>query len=82
MKNINYKKMQDIPVIASVDVLVVGGGPGGLGAAVMAARQGAKTMLVERYGCMGGMAFHGEVNPFMYTHVAGLSLDRPVFVDW
>ncbi len=82
MKNINYKKMQDIPVIASVDVLVVGGGPGGLGAAVMAARQGAKTMLVERYGCMGGMAFHGEVNPFMYNHVAGLSLDRPVFVDW
>ena len=82
MKNIAYKKQQHIPVIASVDVLVVGGGPGGLGAAVMAARQGATTLLVERYGCMGGMAFHGEVNPFMYNHVAGRSLDRPVFVDW
>ena len=39
-----------IPVIAETDVLVVGGGPGGLGAAVMAARNGAKTLLVERYG--------------------------------
>ena len=82
MKTIKFLNEQEIPVINSVDVLVIGGGPGGLGATVMAARQGVKTMLVERFGCMGGMAFHGEVNPFMYNHVNGCSLDRPVFIDW
>ena len=36
------------------DVLVVGGGPGGIGAAVAAARNGARTLLVDAYGCLGG----------------------------
>ena len=35
-----------IPVIAKADVVVVGGGPGGLGAAVMAARHGADVLLI------------------------------------
>jgi hypothetical protein len=43
-----------IPVIAETDVLVVGSGPGGLSAALAAAREGVDTMLVERYGCFGG----------------------------
>lgn len=51
-------------------VLVCGGGPGGLCAAVAAARNGADTMLVERYGFLGGMATAGCVNPFM-TRYAG-----------
>jgi hypothetical protein len=46
-------------------VLVAGGGPAGLAAAVAAARQGVRTMLVERYGFLGGMATAGLVNPFM-----------------
>jgi flavin-dependent dehydrogenase len=36
------------------DVLVVGSGPGGLAAALAAAREGVDTILVERYGCFGG----------------------------
>ncbi len=44
-----------IPVIAQTDVLVVGSGPGGLAAALGAARTGVETMLVERYGCFGGV---------------------------
>lgn len=46
------------PVVAETDVLVVGSGPGGLAAAVSAARAGVSTMLVERYGCLGGNLTH------------------------
>ena len=46
------------PVIAETDVLVVGSGPGGLAAAVSSARAGVPTMLVERYGCLGGNLTH------------------------
>ena len=44
-----------VPVTETVDVLVAGGGPAGIAAAVAAAREGAKTLLVERYGYLGGM---------------------------
>lgn len=45
---------REIPVFAKVDVLVVGGGPAGLSAAIAASRMGMETMLVEKYGCFGG----------------------------
>ena len=47
---------QQIPVFAEVDVLVCGGGVAGVAAAVAAARQGARTLLVERAGFLGGTA--------------------------
>ena len=47
------------------DVLVAGGGFAGIGAAVGAAREGKKVLLVEQYGCLGGAACHNLVNPFM-----------------
>ena len=47
------------------DVLVIGGGPAGFGAAVAAARNGASTMLIERSAMLGGMATTGLVGPFM-----------------
>lgn len=50
---------KDIPVKAEVEVLVVGGGPAGFSAAVNAARKGAKTMLVEQTGAVGGIATSG-----------------------
>jgi NADPH-dependent 2,4-dienoyl-CoA reductase/sulfur reductase-like enzyme len=43
----------------NVDVLVVGGGPAGVCAAISAARNGAKTMVVEQSGMLGGMATQG-----------------------
>ncbi len=43
------------PVFHEAEVLVVGGGPAGLAAAVAAARAGAQTTLVDRYGCFGGV---------------------------
>ena len=54
MKHIE-ESSRKTPVAAETDVLVVGGGPGGLAAALAAARQGVDTMLVERYGCFGGV---------------------------
>ena len=56
---------RDVPVVGDVDVLVVGGGPAGIGAALGAARCGAKTALVERYGFLGGAATAMGVGPFM-----------------
>ena len=47
------------------DVLVIGGGPAGFGAAVAAARNGADTILIERNAMLGGMATTGLVGPFM-----------------
>ncbi|MHA1507363.1 MAG: FAD-dependent oxidoreductase, partial [Promethearchaeota archaeon] len=41
--------------MAKTDVLVVGGGPAGLAAAIASAREGIDTLLVERYGCFGGV---------------------------
>lgn len=46
----------------SYDVIVVGGGTAGLAAAVAAARSGARTALIERYGFLGGMATAGMVS--------------------
>jgi hypothetical protein len=73
---------QELEILREVDVLVVGGGPGGIGAAATAARQGARTLLVERYGYLGGMASAGEVHPFMPSHVEGKLLDRPIYPQW
>ena len=46
-------------------VLVLGGGPAGVCAAIAAARQGVKVMIVEQGGALGGMATLGVVAPFM-----------------
>jgi len=49
-----YETARPVRVIAQTDVLVVGSGPGGLAAALAAARAGAKTILMDRNGCFGG----------------------------
>jgi len=50
-----------VPLSATVDVLVAGGGPAGIAAALASAREGAKTLLIERYGYLGGMVTGAHV---------------------
>lgn len=53
------------PVTRKADVIVCGGGPGGIGAAVAAARLGAKVVIVERFGSLGGLTTTGLVTTCM-----------------
>ncbi len=58
------------PVLAEYEVLVLGGGPSGVAAATAAARAGAKTGLVERYGFLGGMGTAAMVTNFCGLHAS------------
>ncbi|MCI9107102.1 MAG: FAD-dependent oxidoreductase [Lachnospiraceae bacterium] len=67
-ETIRYSK--EIPLYKDVDVVVAGAGPAGIGAAVCAARAGAKTLIFDQAGCVGGMATIGLVGPFMTCYDA------------
>ncbi len=64
-----------------VPVLVAGGGPAGLAAAVAAARNGARTTLLERYGFLGGLPTTGLVNPFMPWRIGAEPLVGGIFQE-
>jgi hypothetical protein len=58
-----------VEVVAETEVLVVGSGPAGLSAALASARSGAKTILMDRYGCFGGNITQVGVEGFAwYRH--------------
>lgn len=73
---------RDIPVVRDVDVIVVGGGPAGLAAGIAAARNGARTVLIERFAYLGGTAtaslmacvngFRNQVEPDATQVVRGI----------
>src|SRR5918994_5071923 len=63
-------------VAATTDVLVVGGGPAGIGAALGAADAGASVILVERYGFLGGNATAALVMPLMSFHTQRAAFER------
>ena len=74
---------RDVKVVAQADVVVVGGGPAGMAAALGAARNGASTILLERYNHLGGLASGGMVlvlddmwdSTFNEISVRGVCLD-------
>jgi len=55
-------------ILGAFDVAVLGGGPAGIAAAASAARGGAKTILIERYGFLGGMGTAAGVTNFCGLH--------------
>ena len=67
-----------VPVVRECDVLVVGAGPAGVCAAVSAAREGAKVILCERYGSVGGMLTMGNVDPILGEVAGGTYYDEIV----
>ena len=73
----NYKDL------GSTDVVVVGGGPAGVCAAIAAARNGAKTLIVEQGNCLGGMATRGLVAPFMtcYDTTGEIMVIKGIFAE-
>ena len=61
------------PVMGEYDAVVVGAGPAGCGAALALGRSGLKTLLIEKFNCLGGGWTAGLINPFFdYEHKTGL----------
>ena len=65
--NFIVEKEKKTPITDEAEVVVAGGGPAGVAAAIASARLGLKTMLVERYGHLGGMATGGLVITLVET---------------
>ena len=59
-----FRLERDIPVEDGYDLVVAGGGPAGSAAAICASRLGAKVLLIEATGCLGGMGTSGLVTAF------------------
>jgi hypothetical protein len=74
-----HEPSREVPIYGTFDVVVLGGGPAGIVAAVAAARAGATTLLVERYGFLGGMGTAAGVTNFcgMFANRFG-SIDQVV----
>ena len=61
---------REIELAAETEILIIGGGPAGIAAATAAARCGARTMLLEKYGFLGGMGTAAMVTNFCGLHAS------------
>jgi hypothetical protein len=82
---------RSIPLYGEYEVTVLGGGPAGIAAAVASARAGKRTLLIERYGFLGGMGtaagvtnfcgLHANVHGEMHRVVQGVASDLLARID-
>jgi len=82
---------RQVPIYGEYDVAVLGGGPAGIAAAVAAARTGRRTLLIERYGFLGGMGtaagvtnfcgLHANVHGEMHRVVQGIATELLTRID-
>src|SRR6201990_356781 len=82
---------RQVPLYGEYEVVVLGGGPAGIVAAASAARAGRRTLLIERYGFLGGMGtaagvtnfcgLHGNVHGEMRRVVQGIASDLLARID-
>lgn len=70
MKSYVEEQPRRTPVVGEADVVVIGGGPGGVPAAIAAARRGASVMVIEHYGFLGGLASAGMIGPLFGYNTA------------
>jgi hypothetical protein len=73
------EQARDLPVTASPDVLVLGGGVAGLAAALAARRTGAEVLLVERGNCLGGTATAGMMALFYTPYRCAHGIPKAIF---
>ena len=64
---------QALPILGEVDVVVVGGGTGGAPAGISAARQGAKTLVLEYLHGLGGVGTMGLISKYYYGYIKGFT---------
>jgi hypothetical protein len=78
---LDYKSiLESLKVISEVDVLVLGGGTAGTVAAISAAREKVKTLVVEQFGFLGGTQTAALVTPMMPNQIEQEPLNRGI--DW
>jgi hypothetical protein len=71
-----HEPARELVALENADVVVLGGGPGGVGAAVAAARHGARTVIIERFGSFGGTWTAGILGALMpFPFVRGIFAD-------
>lgn len=80
MRNI-IEKRRKTPIIEETGVLVCGGGTAGVVAALAAAREGVKTLLVEQFGSLGGTATLAQTTPMMRNEIDGNDLIRGIHAE-
>src|SRR5476651_2801153 len=91
MTDFMHETARDLPVRGEYEVVVLGGGPAGIAAAAAAASHGRKTLLIERYGFLGGMGtaagvtnfcgLHANVHGQMHRVVQGIASDLLTRID-
>jgi hypothetical protein len=73
---------RSLPVLGRYDVVVIGGGTCGAPAAIAAARQGAKTLVVEQYHGLGGLGTLGTVAGYFFGNRCGFTASVPCGEKW